>query len=66
MVAAGPDPSAASQYPIHLSRNSNFQSVDASSKRARIRRLDDEVDVIALHGEVNDLEGGVLGRALGQ
>ena len=60
MVPVGPKASASIQEPIHGASDANLQSREVTCELVAVARLDDEVHVIRLHGEVNDLKGGFV------
>jgi len=56
VITIAPDSPAAAEDPVHRLGESDREALDAPGKRAAVLRLDDEVKVIALHGELQDPE----------
>ncbi len=56
VVAVGEHRSAPAHHAVQGARHANLQALHGARERELVRRLDDEVDVIPLNGEVNEAE----------
>ena len=54
VIAVTPDSSATAEDAVHRLRKSDGESLDAPRQRAAVLRLDHEVEVIALYGELEN------------
>ena len=56
MVAVGPDSAPAAEDPVHRLGEPDRETLDAPGESAAVGRLHDEVEVIVLHGELQNTE----------
>ncbi len=62
MKAIAPHLAVHSERAIHRTREANRESLRAARERVRVVRFDDQVNVIALNGELDDAEPLTDGR----
>ena len=62
MVPIAPDSPAAAEDPVHRLREPDREAVDAPGERAAVVCLDDEVEVIALDGELENPQAAAGSR----
>ena len=54
MVPVPPYAPAATEDPVHSLGHTDSEALDTPGKRAAVFRLDNEMEVIALHGELEN------------
>ena len=65
MVAIGDDASAVPSRTVHRASDANPERARTVGERGLVRRLDEEVNVVVLYGEVNDAVVVAVGGAEG-
>ena len=65
MVAIRDDASAVPSRPVHRASEANPERARTVGERGLVRRLDEEVNVVVLYGEVNDAIVVAVGGAEG-
>jgi hypothetical protein len=65
VVTVSPHPAAAAESSVEGPGHPDCQPPGAPGENSLVVTLDDEVEMIALHGKVHDPEGGAAGRGDG-